>query len=85
MKTTVEIPDVLFREAKAEAARNGIPLKEFFTQAVRAKLGGSRLDGSPDEPWRKAFGGLRHLRKENERIERIIAEEFGRIDEEDWR
>ena len=58
MKTTVEIPDALFREAKAEAARNGISLKELLTQAVRARLGGSRAGTSQDEPWREAFGGL---------------------------
>ena len=84
MMTTVEIPDALLREARAEAARNGIPLEEFVTQAVRAKLAGLRSDTPPAEPWRKAFGGLRHLRQENRRIEGIIAQEFGRIDEE-WR
>jgi hypothetical protein len=39
VKTTVEIPDALFREAKATAAREGISLKEFFTEAVARKLG----------------------------------------------
>ena len=33
----------------------------------------------------KAFGGLRDLRRENKRIERVIEEEFERIDEEEWR
>lgn len=38
MKTTVEIPDALFREAKAYAARNGIPLREVFERGLRAAL-----------------------------------------------
>ncbi|HUK18565.1 MAG TPA: hypothetical protein VLW65_19220 [Bryobacteraceae bacterium] len=41
MKTTVEIPDSLFREAKAYAARHGIPLREVFEQGIRTMLEGS--------------------------------------------
>ena len=85
MKTTVEIPDPLFREAKAAAARRGVSLKEFFTEAVRQQL--RRRSGAESDapPWMKAFGGLRHLSQENKRIARIIEEEFERVDEEDWR
>jgi hypothetical protein len=32
----------------------------------------------------KGFGGLKHLHKENLRIERIIEEEFEKIEPEDW-
>ncbi len=38
-----------------------------------------------DPPWMKAFGALRDLREETRRIQLIIDEEFGQIDEEDWR
>ena len=38
MKTTVEIPDPLFREAKAFAARNGIPLREVFERGLETVL-----------------------------------------------
>jgi hypothetical protein len=42
--------------------------------------------GAPqDPPWMKAFGELRDLREETRRIQAIIDEEFGQIDEEDWR
>ena len=85
MKTTVEIPDDLFRRAKAAAARQGIPLKELITDALRDRLrcaGAARLQ---PPPWMQAFGQLRHLHRENKRVERVIAEEFESIDEEDWR
>lgn len=87
VKTTVEIPDPIFRQAKAVAAERGISLKEFFTVAVREQLRRTVGDTgkSADPPWKKAFGGLRDLHKENKRIERIIAKEFERIDEEEWR
>jgi hypothetical protein len=37
-----------------------------------------------DQPWMKAFGKLNGLRAETERIQRVIDDEFGRIDPEDW-
>ena len=38
MKTTVELPDPLMREAKAFAAERGIPLREVFQQGLEAVL-----------------------------------------------
>jgi hypothetical protein len=85
MKTTVEIPDALFRKAKATAAERGVSLKDLFSTAVRDYLDRGS-GGSKSEPaWKKAFGGLRHLHKENQRINRIIEEEFEQIDEDEWR
>lgn len=36
MKTTVELPDDLFREAKAYAAGHGITLREVFERGVQS-------------------------------------------------
>lgn len=85
MKTTVEIPDPLFRRAKAAASEEGKSLKEFFTEAVSDRLHKNKQRSGNTEPWRAAFGELRHLHRENKRIERIIEEEFEKIDEEEWR
>ena len=38
MKTTLELPDDLFVEAKAVAARRRITLKALFTRALRREL-----------------------------------------------
>jgi hypothetical protein len=38
VKTTIELPDQLFREAKATAARRGTSLKNFVTAALQEKL-----------------------------------------------
>ncbi len=84
MKTTVEIPDPLFRQAKAVAAQQGLSLKDFFTQALSERL--RRKAGGPEEkPWMRAFGGLRELHGETRRLERVVAAEFERIDDEEWR
>ena len=82
MKTTLEIPDAVFRKAKAKAAERGIPLRQFVTEAVEERL---KLEAGYDEkPWMKMAGGLRHLHKETERIMKIIEEEFEQIEPEDW-
>jgi hypothetical protein len=81
MKTTLEIPDPVFRRAKSAAAERGIPLREFVTEAVEDKLASKA--SSSEKPWMAAFGKLRHLRKETARINRIIAKEFEQIETED--
>ncbi len=81
MKTTIEIPDALFRHAKSAAAERGIPLRALVSEALADKL---RPPAGQDKPWMKTFGKLRSLRKETARINRIIEKEFGQIEAEDW-
>ncbi|MGB8888490.1 MAG: hypothetical protein WCC87_17310 [Candidatus Korobacteraceae bacterium] len=81
MKTTLEIPDAVFRRAKSVAARRGIPLRELVTEAVKDKL--AEADKAADKPWMAAFGKLRRLRKETARINRRIEEEFEQVEAED--
>ena len=38
MKTTVELPDELLREAKSYAAKRGVPLREVFETGLRQVL-----------------------------------------------
>jgi hypothetical protein len=81
MKTTLEIPDPVFRKAKARAAERGIPLRQFVTEAVEEKL--KATTETMDKPWMQMAGGLRHLRKETARIMALIEDEFETIDPED--
>jgi hypothetical protein len=86
MKTTVEIPDTLFRKAKATAAERGVSLKVLLTEAVREHL--QRKEPSAPAPapaWMSAFGGLRKLHKETSRINRVLEQEFEQIEEDEWR
>jgi hypothetical protein len=80
MKTTLEIPDALFRRAKSAAPEQGIPLRELMSQALAEKL---RVRGDEVKPWLKSFGKLRSLHKETLRIDRIIEDEFDRTQPED--
>ena len=80
MKTTLEIPDFLFRRAKSVAAERGIPLRQLVTEAVQEKL----KTTSQEKPWMKHFGKLKHLRKERRRVEKHVEEAFEQIDRELW-
>jgi hypothetical protein len=80
VKTTLEIPDFLFRRAKSVAAERGIPLRQFVTEAVQDKL-----KTTPRErPWMKHLGKLKHLHKERSQIDKRLREAFGKIDREVW-
>ena len=81
MKTTLEIPDYLFRRAKSVAAERGIPLRQLVTEAVQEKL----KTTSQERPWMKHFGKLKHLHKERRQIEDRVEAAFEKIDPELWK
>ena len=80
MKTTLEIPDSIFRRAKSLAAERGIPLRALISEALAEKL---RADNGSGKPWMAAFGKLRHLRRETAKINHMIEDEFEHIEPED--
>jgi hypothetical protein len=82
MKTTLEIPDAIFHRAKARAAEQRVPLREFISEAVAEKLAAkSRPRGKARM---KLAGSLQHLRRETARITRLMEREFERIEPEEW-
>ena len=83
VKTTVEIPDSLFRRAKSQAAERGQTLKEFMTEALQDKLMKPGKAGRSEPQWMHGFGKLRSLRRETERIQKRIDEAFEVIEPED--
>jgi hypothetical protein len=84
VKTTIEIPDPLFRKAKSKAAERGQTLKEFMAEALHDKLAASAGDVRPGEPaWMQGFGQLRRLRKETARVQARINDAFEQIEPED--
>lgn len=81
MKATLEIPDQVFRQAKARAGELGIPLREYVTQAVKEKL--STPGKQESKPWMAQAGELAHLHEETMRIQQIIEDAFEQIEPED--
>lgn len=81
MKTTLEIPDFIFRRAKSVAAERGVPLRQFVTEAVQEKL---RI-APQEKPWMKHLGKLKHLRRERKQFEERVEEAFEQVDPALWR
>jgi hypothetical protein len=84
MKTTIEIPDDLFREAKAIAARRGISLKSLVTNSLRESISAGK-GTTPDRPWMKFYGCLNDVPStELAAISQRIEQECECVDEKDW-
>jgi hypothetical protein len=83
VKTTLELPETLFRKAKAAAAREGRSFKQLVQEALAEKLTRSEGARKQSKPWMALAGGLKHLRAETRRIERLIDAEFEIIEPED--
>ena len=83
MKTTLDIPDPLFREAKMVAARDGTTLRAVVTQALEAELK-RRSPASGSSPPPRSFGGMRHLQDGTDDIDRAVEAAFEHVDEEAW-
>lgn len=77
MRTTVELPVDLMREAKARASRKGETLKEFFTRAIAAEIGRemNRVDTPSESADLPTFGTSkgRRVRVSNADIARFLA------------
>lgn len=86
MKTTIDLPDAVFRQAKTLAAARGVTLRRFFTEALEEQLrrcaGGNRA-GNGRPPWMAGFGALSDLADEHRRVLDTIEEEFERLAPED--
>lgn len=86
MKTTIDLPEATFRQAKAMAAARGITLKRFFSEALKDRLrrctAETRNEGV-EPPWMAGFGVLSDLADENRHVLRLIEEEFEQISPED--
>lgn len=86
MRTSIELPDPLFREVKATAARQGMRLKDYITEALQDKL--TKRPNPTEKPWMK-FAGIAandpEMVAELMRLERIVEENFEQIEEEEWK
>ncbi|MEM1201879.1 MAG: hypothetical protein AAGN66_01470 [Acidobacteriota bacterium] len=83
MKTTLEIPDDVFRRSKAAAAMRGESLKDFVTESLRVRLAQGLSEESPVPGWRRVFGQADP--DEIAEVDGILAGEFDSIDPDSWR
>ena len=50
MRTTLDLPDETFRQLKAQAALNGLKLKELVTQLIQRGLAAGVTAPMPEQP-----------------------------------
>ena len=85
VKTTLEIPDRLYRQLKVTAAQEGKTVRSYVNDALADKLRAPAGGATAAPAWTRALGGLKHLRGETRRIDRAIKAEFSKINPEDWK
>jgi hypothetical protein len=83
MKTTLEIPNDLFRRTKAIAALRGESLKDFVTAALQSHLESQAPGDSSERGWRSVFGKAR--KEDVEAVDAIVAAELDHVDPDEWR
>ncbi|RKX87382.1 MAG: hypothetical protein DRP58_02915 [Spirochaetes bacterium] len=84
MKTTFELPDNLFKQAKVYAAIHSLSLKELFRQAISEKL--STVETNiPQKPWMEFYGKGKKLKDELKKLDSIIESEFEIVDPREWK
>jgi len=88
MKTTVEIPEKTLKRAATLAAAKGVSLEQLVAEAIEDKIGRGEELGKGKPPWMKLYGAFaksEDMRSDTQSIQKIIDEEFERIDPGDWK
>ena len=81
MKTTLEMPDELFRRAKTTAAQRGQSLKQLVTVALERELAGPAPGTKPSKRKRAEVAVfLRELEKVSKRISAVWPEGVSAVD-----
>jgi hypothetical protein len=82
MKTTVEMPEKLYRQVKARAAAKGQTIKAFLIDALHDKLSRESPRNGKKSGWRAVFGKAK--KEDVEAVQKAIDEKFDLIRLEDW-
>ena len=81
MTTTIELPDSVYDQVKAHAALQGTTVDAFLVERSVRNLRKRKI--RQHLVWRSVFGkGDKEAVAE---VQRIIDEEFSKIDPEDWK
>ena len=81
MKTTVEIPDDLYRRAKSEAAESGLSFRSVLIEALRARLYGEGDTTTLND----VFGTLVAETEAVYEVQRTVDRDLEQVDPDEWR
>ncbi len=88
MKTTVEIPENTLKRAETLAASKGVSLEQLVAEAIEEKVRLGEEVGKGVPRWMKLYGAFaksEDMRTDTHSIQKIIDEEFERINSGDWK
>lgn len=85
VKTTFELPRSLLARVKAYAAMRNVPMKTVVEEALEDRVASTRGAILPEPGWKRLFGAFRENQDDTSKIQKIIDEEFSKIDPEDWK
>ena len=88
MKTTVEIPEKTLKRARTLAAAKGLSLEQLVAEAIEDKIGRGEGLGKCEPGWMRLYGAFaksEDMRMDTHNIQKIIDEEFERINPGDWK
>lgn len=83
MKTTLELPDTLFKRAKALATQRGQTMTAFVRSALESKISSDELSAE-EKPWMQ-FAGACTDTAESRKIMETIDASCGKIELEEWK
>ena len=83
MKTTIEIPDELFKKAKATAALQGESLRKLICDALETRLASLPRPQTEPTGWRSVFGLAEP--KSVASVDGLIAADLESVDSSEWR
>ena len=84
MKTTIEIPDALLRQARIVAIKRDLSLKQLVIDALKRII--ADIPSSSDQPeWRRCFGAFHDSPSETAAIQKVVDTDFSGVDPEEWK
>ncbi|HYI10727.1 MAG TPA: hypothetical protein VEK57_16825 [Thermoanaerobaculia bacterium] len=83
MKTTLDLPDEILKNAKASAAIRGETLRDYVAAALESRLRHESAPGRAPGGWRSVFGAVR--RTDVAAIDQIVSRDLEEIEPDDWR
>lgn len=81
MKTTVEIPDELYRSAKSKAAEMGVSFRSYLIDALHMRLNREYESDSLEG----IFGAFAAEPEAVYAVERVVEDDLEQIDPDEWR
>ena len=83
MKTTLDLPDALLRQAKARAALKGTSMRDFFVLALEERLDAEQRRPGKLQGWRTVFG--KAPKGAAATVQAVLDDEFEKVNADDWK